>query len=50
MSTALITGATVNTGLGIALKFAREGWDVVITSRREDALPLTPLPRLPRRD
>ncbi len=39
MSTALITGATVNTGLGIALKFAREGWDVVITSRREDALP-----------
>ena len=39
MKTALITGATVNTGLGIAKKFASEGWRVVITSRREDAIP-----------
>lgn len=39
MKTALITGATVNTGLGIAQKFAGEGWNVVITSRRQEALP-----------
>ena len=39
MKTALITGATVNTGLGVAQKFASEGWNVVITSRREEALP-----------
>ena len=39
MKTALITGATVNTGLGVAKKFAAEGWNVVITSRRADALP-----------
>ncbi len=39
MKTVFITGATVNTGLGIAQKFAQEGWNVVITSRREEALP-----------
>lgn len=39
MKTALITGATVNTGLGIAQKFASEGWNIVITSRREESLP-----------
>ena len=39
MKTVLITGATVNTGLGVAKKFAAEGWNVVITSRRGDALP-----------
>ena len=38
MKTALITGATVNTGLGVAKKFASEGWTVVITSRRGEAL------------
>lgn len=38
MKTAFITGATVNTGLGVAKKFASEGWNVVITSRREDGL------------
>lgn len=38
MKTALITGATVNTGLGVAKKFAAEGWNVVITSRRGEAL------------
>ena len=38
MKTALITGATVNTGLGVAKKFASEGWNVVITSRRGEAL------------
>lgn len=37
MKTAFITGATVNTGFGIAQKFAAEGWNVIITSRREDA-------------
>lgn len=36
MKTALITGATVNTGFGIAEKFASEGWNVVITSRKEE--------------
>ncbi|MDO4739751.1 MAG: SDR family oxidoreductase [Eubacteriales bacterium] len=39
MKTALITGATVNTGLGVAQKFAAEGWNVIITSRRSEALP-----------
>ena len=39
MKTVFITGATVNTGLGIAQKFAQEGWNVVVTSRREEALP-----------
>ena len=38
MKTALITGAPVNTGLGVAKKFASEGWNVVITSRRGEAL------------
>ena len=38
MKTAFITGATVNTGLGVAKKFASEGWSVVITSRRGEAL------------
>ncbi len=33
MKTALITGATVNTGFAIAEKFADEGWNVVMTSR-----------------
>lgn len=39
MKTVLITGATVNTGLGVAKKFASEGWRVIITSRRAEALP-----------
>ena len=38
MKTVMITGATVNTGLGVAKKFASEGWNVVITSRSADAL------------
>ena len=33
--TAFITGATVNTGYGIAEKFLSEGWDVILTSRKE---------------
>ncbi len=33
MKTVFITGATVNTGYGIAQKFASEGWNVIITSR-----------------
>ena len=33
----LITGATVNTGYGVAEKFAKEGYDVVITSRGEES-------------
>ena len=36
--TVLVTGATVNTGFGVAQKFAREGYDVVITSRGEEGL------------
>lgn len=32
----LVTGGTVNTGFGVAEKFAKEGYAVFITSRRED--------------
>ena len=38
MKTAFITGATVNTGYGIADKFLSEGWRVVITSRAQNQL------------
>ncbi len=38
MKTAFITGATVNTGYGIAEKFLSEGWRAVITSRSQDQL------------
>ena len=37
MKTVFITGATRNTGLAIACRFAREGWNVVITSRDTEA-------------
>ena len=33
MKTVFITGATRNTGLAIARRFAREGWNVAISSR-----------------
>ena len=33
MKTVLITGATRNTGLAIAKRFAREGYAVAVTSR-----------------
>lgn len=36
MKTALITGAVKNCGLAIARRFAAEGYDVCITSRRKD--------------
>lgn len=35
MKSVLITGATRNTGLGIARKFAKEGWAVFVTSRKK---------------
>ena len=35
MKNVLITGATVNTGLAIARRFAREGYGVAVTSRDE---------------
>ena len=38
MKTVFITGATVNTGFGVAQKFASEGWNVVITSRGQSGL------------
>ncbi len=38
MKTAFITGATVNTGYGVAEKFLSEGWRAVITSRKEEQL------------
>lgn len=38
MKTAFITGATVNTGYGIAEKFLSEGWRTVITSRKKEQL------------
>lgn len=34
MKSILITGAARNTGLGIAKKFAQEGWAVLLTSRK----------------
>lgn len=34
MSTVFITGAQSNTGYGIAELFAKNGWDVIITSRK----------------
>lgn len=37
MKTVFITGATRNTGLAIARRFAREGWNVAISSRDEAA-------------
>ena len=37
MKTVLITGATRNTGLAIARHFAKEGWNVAITSRDESS-------------
>lgn len=37
MKTVLITGGTRNTGLAIARRFAREGWQVALTSRDEKA-------------
>lgn len=38
MKTVFITGATVNTGYGIAEKFLSEGWHTVITSRKAEQL------------
>lgn len=38
MKTVFITGATVNTGFGVAEKFASEGRNVVITSRNQEGL------------
>lgn len=38
MKTVLITGGTVNTGFGIAQKFASEGWRTIITSRRAESV------------
>lgn len=38
MKTAFITGATVNTGYGVAQKFASEGWNVIITSRSQSGV------------
>ncbi len=38
MKYALVTGATGNTGLGIAKKIAAEGWNVIITGRDEVGL------------
>ncbi len=35
---ALITGATAGIGEAVATKFAAEGWDVIITGRRNDRL------------
>lgn len=37
MKTVLVTGATRNTGLAIARRFAREGWNIAITSRDTEA-------------
>ena len=36
MKSVLITGGVRNSGLGIARKFLKEGWQTVITSRVEE--------------
>ena len=36
MSTVFITGAQANTGYGIAEFFAKQGWDVILTSLWKD--------------
>ena len=38
MKTVLITGACINTGVDIVKKFAAEGWNVVFTGRRHEAV------------
>ena len=38
MKSVLITGATSGFGLAMAWKFARAGWDITITGRREERL------------
>ncbi len=38
MKTVLITGACINTGVDIVEKFASEGWNVVFTGRRREAV------------
>ena len=38
MKTVLITGACINTGVDIVEKFASEGWNVVFTGRRSEAV------------
>jgi NAD(P)-dependent dehydrogenase (short-subunit alcohol dehydrogenase family) len=38
MSTAVVTGAGSGVGRAIALKFAAEGWNVALVSRRSDTL------------
>ncbi|MFM7727670.1 MAG: SDR family NAD(P)-dependent oxidoreductase, partial [Flavobacteriales bacterium] len=35
---ALITGATSGFGKATAERFAREGWNIIITGRREERL------------
>ncbi len=41
MKTVFITGATRNTGLAIARRFAREGWNVAVSSRDQAAAQAT---------
>ncbi|MBL4608866.1 MAG: SDR family NAD(P)-dependent oxidoreductase, partial [Pseudomonadales bacterium] len=36
--TALITGASAGIGKAFAIKFAQEGWNIVITARRKAQL------------
>lgn len=38
MKTVLITGACINTGVAIVEKFASEGWNVVFTGRKPEAV------------
>ena len=43
MKTALVTGGTRGIGLSTAQKFIEQGWNVYITSRKQENLDIVPV-------